>query len=206
MSSRSARLAEELRRRILLLDGATGTALASRDLTTADYGGEALFGCHEALVLHRPDVVLDLHRGYLAAGADIVETDTFGATPVVLAEYGLADHCREINRRAAEMGVVKQEIWPAGQMGDDQAIREFVTREAWGHHASCSCPIGADGDPLAVLDSRFRVRGARRLRVVDASVFPRIPGVFIVTNIYMVAEKAGDVIAEDQRGPARPLA
>jgi choline dehydrogenase len=113
---------------------------------------------------------------------------------------------REINRRAAEMGVVKQEIWPAGQMGDDQAIREFVTREAWGHHASCSCPIGADGDPLAVLDSRFRVRGARRLRVVDASVFPRIPGVFIVTNIYMVAEKAGDVITEDQRGPARPLA
>ena len=102
--SRGALLGELLRRRVLLLDGATGTALAARGLGAADYGGERLLGCHEALVLHRPDVVLDLHRGYLAAGADIVETDTFGATPVVLAEYGLAGRCREINRRAAELG------------------------------------------------------------------------------------------------------
>jgi len=109
---------------------------------------------------------------------------------------------REINRRAAELGVVRRELWPAAGAGDDQAIREFVTREAWGHHASCSCPIGADGDPLAVLDSRFRVRGTQRLRVVDASVFPHIPGIFIATNIYMVAEKAVDVIADDQRGGA----
>ncbi|HVN76625.1 MAG TPA: methionine synthase [Thermoanaerobaculaceae bacterium] len=98
-----AALAEILATRILVLDGATGTALAARGLGAADYGGDALVGCHEALVLHRPDVVLDLHRGYLDAGADIVETDTFGATPVVLGEYGLADRCREINRRAAEI-------------------------------------------------------------------------------------------------------
>ena len=54
-------------------------------------------------------------------------------------------------------------------------------------------------DPMAVLDSRFRVRGTRNLRVVDASVFPRIPGVFIATNVYMISEKASDVIAEDNR-------
>ena len=100
---RQAHLRELLGRRILVLDGATGTALAARGLTHDDYGGERLFGCHEALVLSRPDVVADLHRSYLAAGADIVETDTFGATPIVLAEYGLADRCREINRLAAEM-------------------------------------------------------------------------------------------------------
>lgn len=100
---RPSLLTELLSRRILLLDGATGTALAARGLTAADYGGEALFGCHEALLLHRGDVILDLHRSYLAAGADIVETDTFGATPIVLAEYGLAAHCRELNRRAAEL-------------------------------------------------------------------------------------------------------
>ena len=87
----------------MVLDGATGTALAMRGLTAADYGGEHLLGCHEALVLSRPEVVTDLHRSYLDAGADIVETDTFGATPVVLAEYGLAERCREINRRAAEL-------------------------------------------------------------------------------------------------------
>lgn len=102
-SPRAAALARLLRERIAVLDGATGTALAGRGLTAEDYGGEALVGCHEALVLVRPDVVLDLHRGYLAAGADIVETDTFGATPVVLAEYGLAHRCREIARRAAEL-------------------------------------------------------------------------------------------------------
>src|SRR4030042_859166 len=92
-----------LRQRIVRLDGATGTALAALDLTAEDYGGEARFGCHEALVLQRPDAVLELHRSYLKAGADVVETDTFGATPVVLAEYGLARRCKEINRKAAEI-------------------------------------------------------------------------------------------------------
>ena len=57
--------------------------------------------------------------------------------------------------------------------------------------------IGADTDPMAVLDSRFRVRHTKALRVVDASVFPRIPGYFIVTPIYMVSEKASDVIRDD---------
>jgi len=107
---------------------------------------------------------------------------------------------RTINQIATDRGVVKGEIWPGReQVHDEAAIRGFITREAWGHHASCSCPIGADGDPMAVLDSRFRVRGVRNLRVVDASVFPRIPGLFIVTNVYMISEKASDVIAEDNR-------
>jgi 5-methyltetrahydrofolate--homocysteine methyltransferase len=102
-SSRRTALVGLLRQRIVLLDGATGTALAALDLTAEDYGGEARFGCHEALVLQRPDAVLELHRSYLKAGADVVETDTFGATPVVLAEYGLARRCKEINRKAAEI-------------------------------------------------------------------------------------------------------
>jgi len=108
---------------------------------------------------------------------------------------------RKINEIAIEKSVVKREIWPAPRdnVEDDAAIRDFIVREAWGHHASCSCPIGADGDPMAVLDSGFRVRGVQNLRVVDASVFPRIPGLFLVTNVYMISEKASDVIAEDNR-------
>lgn len=108
---------------------------------------------------------------------------------------------RKINEIAIEKGVVKREIWPRPEdnVHNDAAIRDFITREAWGHHASCSCPIGADEDPMAVLDSRFRVRGAKSLRVVDASVFPRIPGLFIVTNVYMISEKASDVITDDNR-------
>lgn len=103
LGARALLLKELLRHRILLLDGATGTELARKGLTAADYGGQELLGCHEALVLHRPDVVLELHRSYLAAGADIVETNSFGATRVVLAEYGLAEKALEINRAAASL-------------------------------------------------------------------------------------------------------
>jgi choline dehydrogenase len=139
-----------------------------------------------------PRDVPEINFHYFGEGTDVQQEDLAALVQGVR-------FVREINRRAMESGVIKQEIWPGPDYGDEQAVREFVTREAWGHHASCSCPIGADGDPLAVLDSRFRVRGVNGLRVVDASVFPRIPGVFIVTNIYMVSEKAGDVIAGDHR-------
>jgi choline dehydrogenase len=76
----------------------------------------------------------------------------------------------------------------------DAGIDAFVQDHAWGHHSSCTCKIGGDGDRLAVLDSSFRVRGVRGLRVVDASVFPRIPGFFVVMPTYMISEKAADVI------------
>jgi 5-methyltetrahydrofolate--homocysteine methyltransferase len=92
-----------LEERILVLDGAMGTMLQQRNLTAADFGGEALEGCNENLVRTRPDVVLDIHRKYLEAGSDIIETNSFGGAPIVLAEYGLAKQAREINRKAAEL-------------------------------------------------------------------------------------------------------
>jgi len=92
-----------LRERILVLDGAMGTAVQARHLTAEDFGGPYLDGCNENLVLTRPDVVLDIHRGYLEVGADIVETDTFGGTGIVLAEYGLQDKVFEINHVAAAL-------------------------------------------------------------------------------------------------------
>ena len=76
-------------------------------------------------------------------------------------------------------------------------VRKWIKNIAWGHHACGTCKIGADDDPDAVLDSRFRVRGIRGLRVVDTSVFPRIPGYFIVTSVYMIAEKAADVLTSE---------
>jgi 5-methyltetrahydrofolate--homocysteine methyltransferase len=101
-----------LRERILLLDGAMGTMLQAVPLTAADYGGAAYEGCPEALVLHRGDVIREIHRQYYEAGADVVETCTFGATSVVLAEYGLQARAREINRRAAE---IAREVCPRGR-------------------------------------------------------------------------------------------
>jgi choline dehydrogenase len=81
----------------------------------------------------------------------------------------------------------------------DAGIDKFVQDRAWGHHASCTCKIGSDDDKDAVLDSSFRVRGTKGLRVVDASVFPKIPGFFVVMPIYMIAEKAADAILADAK-------
>ena len=75
-------------------------------------------------------------------------------------------------------------------------FRDFVRAHAWGHHASCTCPIGPR-DRGGVLSGDFKVYGVEGLRVVDASVFPRVPGLFIVSAVYMIGEKAADVIAAD---------
>ena len=88
---------------VLVFDGATGTSLQQMDLTAADFGGEALEGCNENLVVTRPDAVQAVHRLFLDAGCDVIETDTFGAASVVLAEYGLEDQAYALNRRAAEL-------------------------------------------------------------------------------------------------------
>jgi choline dehydrogenase len=99
-----------------------------------------------------------------------------------------------------------REICPGPNFDTDDDIRRYVRDNAWGHHASGTAAIGPDGDRNAVLDSRFRVRGVTGLRVVDASVFPRIPGYFIVTAVYMISEKAADVILADARSADRPAA
>jgi 5-methyltetrahydrofolate--homocysteine methyltransferase len=103
LEARTAALVEELDERLLVLDGATGTGLQEAELTAEDFGGPELDGCNENLCLTRPQVVIDLHSGYLSAGADIVETNTFGGTPLVLAEYGLEERAFEINRVAARL-------------------------------------------------------------------------------------------------------
>jgi 5-methyltetrahydrofolate--homocysteine methyltransferase len=102
-AQRRARLKELLETRILVLDGAMGTAIQGHTLGPADFGGEAYEGCNEQLVVTRPDVIEGIHRAYLEAGADIVETDTFGGTSIVLAEYGLGDRAYELNAAAARV-------------------------------------------------------------------------------------------------------
>src|SRR5246500_5049730 len=96
-------LRELLGERVLVLEGAMGTMLQQRNLTAADFGGAALEGCNENLVRTRPDVVLDIHRKYLEAGADIIETNSFGGTLIVLAEYGLESDAHLLNKRSAEL-------------------------------------------------------------------------------------------------------
>ena len=125
VEDRTRLLTEALNERILVLDGAMGTQIQARSLTAADFGGEALEGCNENLNLTRPDVLLDIHRDYFEAGSDIVETNTFGATAVVLADYGLEDKVHEINSAAArlarqvagELSTAERPRFVAGSMG-----------------------------------------------------------------------------------------
>lgn len=89
------------------------------------------------------------------------------------------------------------EVWPGPNVTSEADVKDMIKREAWGHHACCTAAIGEDGDPQAVLDADFRVRGVDGLRVVDASVFPKIPGYYIALPIYMISEKAAEVIIAD---------
>src|SRR5215469_3406083 len=102
-AQRIKQLGELLAARILVLDGAFGTFILDHQLSAEDYGGARYDGCNENIVRTRPELIREMHRGYLEVGADIVETASFQASPVVLAEYGLADQTREINRLAAEL-------------------------------------------------------------------------------------------------------
>ncbi|MHB8243849.1 MAG: methionine synthase [Acidimicrobiales bacterium] len=92
-----------VRQRVVVFDGATGTNLQLRSLGPDDFGGEEYEGCNEMLVLTRPDVVRELHRSFLDVGVDVIETDSFGSFPVVLAEYGIAQRSLELARESARL-------------------------------------------------------------------------------------------------------
>jgi 5-methyltetrahydrofolate--homocysteine methyltransferase len=96
-------LRELLAKRIVVLDGATGTSIQGMNLHAGYFGGPHLDGCNENLVLTSPDKISELHRSFLEVGADIIETNSFGSTSVVLAEYGLEQQARELNRTAAQL-------------------------------------------------------------------------------------------------------
>jgi choline dehydrogenase len=105
---------------------------------------------------------------------------------------------RSITEQMKTKGLVEEEELPGAALQSDEELGAFIRANAWGHHASCSCAIGPR-DCNGVLDGSFRVHGVSGLRVVDASVFPRIPGFFVASAVYMVGEKAADVILADAR-------
>src|ERR1700759_4590377 len=106
------------RERVIVFDGSMGATLEEFDLSQADYGGLA-GKCHEALVLHRPDVIQELHESMVRAGAEVVETDTFQASRLKLEEWGLGEHTFEINQKAAEIAraAVGESRFVAGSIG-----------------------------------------------------------------------------------------
>lgn len=118
-------ISEQVKLKILLLDGAMGTMLQAENLTAEDFGGEEYEGCNEYLSITRPEIIQKIHEKYLAAGADIIETNTFGATSIVLDEYQLSTLAYKLNKESAQIAVkaceqYSTDAWPryvAGSMG-----------------------------------------------------------------------------------------
>lgn len=155
--------------------------------------------------------ILKAHPRNTAGHVKLLSADPLD-TPDITYNYfdtGSGDYAADLTAIREAIGVARdafkrqpvavQETLPGEHIQSDEDIKTYARDTAWGHHASSTCPIGADNDPMAVLDSSFRVRGVRALRVVDASVYPRIPGTFTAVSTYIVGEKAADVILSQNK-------
>ncbi|MDX6695313.1 MAG: 5-methyltetrahydrofolate--homocysteine methyltransferase, partial [Blastocatellia bacterium] len=116
---------DALQERIIVFDGAMGTNIQSQNLTADDFGGERLEGCNEYLLISKPEAIEKVHADFFAAGCDVVETNSFGSTSIVLAEYDIAPLAYELNikaaqlarRVAADFSTKEKPRWVAGSMG-----------------------------------------------------------------------------------------
>jgi 5-methyltetrahydrofolate--homocysteine methyltransferase len=165
---------EAIRSRVVVFDGGMGATLEQFDLTAEDYGG--LPGkCHEALILHRPDVIEGVHASMVEAGAEVVETDTFQASRLKLDEWGLADHTLEINRRAAEIArkAVGENRFVAGSIGptghlpasDDPTLGKVTFRELFEVFAEQAQGLVEGGADLLIIET------AQDILEVKAAIF-----------------------------------
>jgi 5-methyltetrahydrofolate--homocysteine methyltransferase len=165
---------DAIRSRVVVFDGGMGATLEQFDLTPEDYGG--LQGkCHEALILHRPDVIEGVHQSMIEAGAEVLETDTFQASRIKLEEWGLAEHTLEINRSAAEIArkaagesrFVAGSIGPTGNLpaSDDPTLGRITFRELLEVFAEQAQGLVEGGADLLIIET------AQDILEVKASIF-----------------------------------
>src|ERR671911_787565 len=165
---------EAIRSRVVVFDGGMGATLEQFDLSPEDYGG--LPGkCHEALILHRPDVIEGVHASMLEAGAEVVETDTFQASRLKLDEWGLGEHTPEINRRAAEIArtaagehrFVAGSIGPTGHLpaSDDPTLGKITFGELFEVFTEQARGLVEGGADLIIIET------AQDILEVKAAVF-----------------------------------
>jgi choline dehydrogenase len=161
-------------------------------------------------------VILKAHTANRAGTVKLRSADPFEPPAINFNYFDAQDRAgpRDLIAMAEAIDIARKITMNVNVTGDDigfkevlpgaektfpsKALDDHIKAESWGHHASCTVPIGAASDPNAVLDSKFRVRGVEGLRVVDASAFPRIPGTFVAVPTYMLGEKAADSILFDQ--------
>src|SRR5450755_3992530 len=160
--------------RVVVYDGGMGATLEQFDLTQEDYGGLA-GKCHEALILNRPDVIEGVHSSMLEAGAEVLETDSFQASRIKLDEWGLAEHTREINRKAAEIArkaagehrFVAGSIGPTGFLpaSDDPTLGAISFRELVDVFAEQAQALVQGGVDLIIIET------AQDILEVKAAIF-----------------------------------
>src|SRR5437763_1398365 len=219
---------EAVRSRVVVFDGGMGATLEQFDLSSEDYGG--LPGkCHEALVLQRPDVIQGVHESMLDAGAEVVETDTFQASRIKLDEWGLGEHTREINVRAAQIArkAVGEDRFVAGSIGptghlpasDDPTLGAITFRElvdVFTEQAAGLVESGADliiiETAQDILEGKAAVFGARAAltlhgRSVAAQASLRLPRAApAARQLHDRGRAARPGAAPDARRRARELA
>ena len=162
---------------------------------TNNTGGEVTLASKD------PRVPPSINFHYFDEGTDVRKQDL----KAVAAGVALA---RKLSAGLKKEGMIEKEETPGDDVTDDKLL-EFIRNQAWGHHASGTCRIGRREDG-GVLSTNFEVHGIKGLRVVDASVFPRIPGFFLASAVFMIGEKAAEVIAATATqaqalGPVNPF-
>ncbi|KAG8678271.1 hypothetical protein FRC09_019975 [Ceratobasidium sp. 395] len=133
-----------------------------------------------------PQDLLDINKNQFQTGDDLKDLEIL--KDAVKRSRDLWENKRKLDKHTVE------EVFPGAAVQTDDQIRTFLRDNAWGHHACCTAKMGTDDDTNAVLNKDFQVRGVSNLRVVDASAFPDIPGMFVTSPIYQISEKAADVM------------
>jgi 5-methyltetrahydrofolate--homocysteine methyltransferase len=198
-SARTAELRRLLGERILVLDGAWGTMLQGAKLTPADYRGDLIKPDHpqdvtgdpDLLILTRPDVILDVHRQYLAAGADITTTNTFTATSIAQADYGLEPLVHEMNVRGAQLARQAADEaggkFVAGSVGplnvtlslspkvDDPAYRAVGYDQVKAAYAEQIAALAEGGVDLLLIETIFDTLNAKAAIAAAREVAPELP-------------------------------
>src|SRR6266699_2818628 len=203
-------LRELLAERILVLDGAMGTMLQQRNLTAADFGGPALEGCNENLVPTRPDVVSDIHRLYLEAGADVIETNSFNGTKSDLIDYGLADQSYELMVTAArlarneadEYSTPRRPRFVAGSMGPTRKAITITRNIGFEHlksdYYNLAKPLIDGGADLLIIETCQDTRNIKAailaIQKLSREIGSEVPFIISVTIEPMGSMLAGQTI------------
>ena len=203
-------LRELLAERILVLDGAMGTMLQQRNLTAADFGGPALEGCNENLVRTRPDVVSDIHRLYLEAGADVIETNSFNGTKSDLIDYGLADQSYELMVTAArlarneadEYSTPRRPRFVAGSMGPTRKAITITRNIGFEHlksdYYNLAKPLIDGGADLLIIETCQDTRNIKAailaIQKLSREIGSEVPFIISVTIEPMGSMLAGQTI------------